>query len=109
MCATLASPAQAETKKHKLWKVSMAVLGAVTIADMHSSMGRREMTPWLRSQNGRFGSRGISVKAAIVGGGLGAQYMFLKKNPSAAGYAAGVNFSMAALTGSIAARNYMLK
>ena len=34
--------AQAETRHGKLWRASAAILGAVTIADMQSSAGRRE-------------------------------------------------------------------
>ncbi|MGH9722941.1 MAG: hypothetical protein ACRD8O_22245 [Bryobacteraceae bacterium] len=98
-----------EGKAKKLWKISAALLGAVTIADMHSSMGRREMNPLLASHNGRFSARGISIKAAIAGSALGAQYLMLRKKPEAAGYAAGVNFGVTALTGAVAARNYALR
>ena len=101
--------AHAGPRKRKLWKVSAFILGSITIADIHSSAGRRELNPLLQSSDGRFGAHGMAVKGAIVGGALGAQWWMLKKNPGAAGYAAGANFAAAAATGAIAARNYMLQ
>ena len=47
----LSTNAQAETRRGKLWRVSAAVLGAVTIADMHSSVGRMEANSMLQSGN----------------------------------------------------------
>jgi hypothetical protein len=94
------------TKKQKIWRISAAVLGAITIADIQSSYGRREMNPLLQSQNGRFGSRGIAVKSALVGGGLTAQWLLLRKHPEASGYAAAVNFAATAATGAVVVRNH---
>ena len=100
----------AEEKRHgKLWRVSAAVLGAVTIADMHSSVGRFEANPMLASKNGRFTNRGVALKGAIVGIALGTQFILVRKNPKAASYAAGVNFAMSALTGAAVIHNHMLK
>jgi len=105
----LTAPAQAETKRKKLWRVSVAVLGAVSIADMHSSMGRREANPFLRSSDGRFHGRGITLKSIAVGSAVGAQWLLMRKNPNAAGYAAAANFAASALTGTVVVRNHMLK
>ena len=102
--------AKAEGKRHgKLWRVSAAVLGAVTIADMHSSVGRIEANPLLQSSNGRFSNRGIALKGLVVGGALGAQWLLIRKNPNAAPYAAGINFAAAALTGAAVVHNHMVK
>lgn len=103
------SAANAETRKKKLWRISAAVLGAVTIADVQSSFGRREMNPLLQSSGGRFGSQGIAIKGAIVGATLGTQWLLMRKNPQVAGYAAGTNFAIAAATGAVVVRNHMLK
>jgi len=105
----VAPHARAESKKKRIWQISAAVLGAVTIADVHSSLGRHELNPMLRSSNGRFGARGIAVKSAIVGGALGAQWLLLRKNPKASGYAAGANFAMAAATSAAVARNHSVR
>lgn len=96
----------ATSKKQKIWRISAAVLGAITIADIQSSYGRREMNPLLQSQNGRFGSRGIALKSALVGGGLTAQWLMLRKHPDASGYAAAVNFAATAATGAVVIRNH---
>jgi hypothetical protein len=101
--------AHAETRRGKIWRVSVAVLGAVTIADMHSSMGRPEANAFLRSNDGRFAGRGVALKSIVVGTALGAQWLMLRRNPNAAGYAAGANFAAAALTGAVVVHNHMLK
>jgi hypothetical protein len=106
----LTAPVQAETSKRaKIWRVSVAILGAVSITDMHSSMGRRESNPFLRSNDGRFHGRGIALKSLVVGSAVGAQWLLVRKNPNAAGYAAAANFAASALTGTVVVRNHMLK
>jgi hypothetical protein len=101
---------QAEEYHHSnLWRVSAAVLGAVTIADMQSSVGRQEGNPFLASQNGQFSGRGIALKGAGVGAMLGVQWLMLRKHPRADKYAAGANFAASALTGAIVVHNHMVK
>jgi hypothetical protein len=100
---------QAEERHGKLWRISAAVLGAVTIADMQSSVGRQEANPFLASQNGQFSARGMAFKGAGVGAMLGVQYLMLRKHPQADKYAAGANFAAAALTGAIVVHNHMVK
>lgn len=101
--------AQAETKRGKLWRASVAVLGAVSIADMHSSMGRREANPFLRSSDGRFHGRGIALKSIAVASVVGAQWLMVRKHPNSAGYAAAANFAAASLTGAVVVHNHMIK
>jgi hypothetical protein len=104
----LSVPCRAE-HHGKLWRVSSAILGAVTIADAHSSFGYQEMNPLLRSSNGQFAGRGFAIKGAVVGAALGVQWLLVRKNPRAAPYAAGANFAAAALTGAIVVRNHSIK
>lgn len=94
-------------KARKIWKISAAVLGAVTIADMQSSIGRPELNPLLRNAEGRFTTRGVSLKAAMVGGALLGQHLLLRKHPEASGWAAGANLAAAAATGAAVARNHL--
>jgi hypothetical protein len=101
--------AQAETKHGKIWRVSAAVLGAVTIADMQSSVGRREANSFLQSNDGRFAGRGIALKSLVVGAAVGGQWLLLRRNPNAAGWAAGANFAAASITGAVVVHNHMLK
>ena len=106
-----APASRASTRKQKLWKVSLAILGAATVADVQSSMGRRELNPLLNSSSGRFTMQGVAIKSAIVGGAIGIQYLLLRRNPSPSAYtaAAVTNFGVAAVTGTFAARNHMVK
>ena len=108
LCA-LQAQAEEARQHRKLWRVSAAILGAVTIADMQSSMGRFEGNPLLQSPNGRFSGRGAALKGAGVGAMLGAQWLMLRKNPKAAPWAAGANFAASALTGAVVVHNHMLK
>ena len=107
LCA-MQAPAE-EVRHRKLWRVSAAILGAVTIADMQSSLGRPEANPLLQSPNGRFTARGAALKGMGVGAVIGAQWLMLRKNPKAAPFAAGVNFAASALTGAAVVHNHMLK
>jgi len=93
----------------KLWKVSAAMLTAVTIADVQSSMGRQEANPLLSSQSGQFSAQGVALKSLMVGGLLGVQWVLLRRNPQASKYAAGANFAMTALTGAAVVHNHMIK
>src|SRR5438128_2320708 len=99
---------RAETRG-KVWRLSSAILGAVTIADIHSSFGSNEANPLLRSSSGQFAVRGVAIKGAVVGAALGAQWLMIRKNPKAAGYAAGANFAAAAVTGAIVVRNHRIQ
>lgn len=103
------SQAEEYHSHNKLWRFSAAFLGAVTIADMQSSVGRQEGNPLLASQNGQFSGRGMALKGAGVGAMLGVQWLLLRRNPNAAKYAAGANFAMGALTGAVVVHNHMVK
>jgi len=105
----LSAQTKAETTHGKLWRPSAAVLGAVTIADMQSSVGRQEGNPLLRSNTGRFSGRGVALKSLIVGSAVAGQWLVLRKNPHAAGPAAAMNFAVSAATGAIVVRNHMVK
>jgi len=76
---------------------------------MHSSMGRPEANGFLRSNDGRFSGRGVTLKSLVIGGALTGQWLMLRRNPHAAGYAAGMNFAMSTLTGAVVVRNHMVK
>lgn len=98
-----------ERHHSKLWTFSAALLGAVTIADMQSSLGRQEANPFLASQNGQFSGRGMALKGLMVGGVVGVQWLMLRNHPQASKYAAGANFAATALTGAAVIHNHMVK
>jgi prolipoprotein diacylglyceryltransferase len=79
------------------------------VADVQSSFGYQEMNPLLRSREGQFRGRGIAIKGAVVGAAIGVQWLLVRKNPKAAGYAAGANFAAAAVTGAIVIRNHKIQ
>lgn len=92
-----------------LWRASAAVLGAITVADVQSSWGRREANPLLAGPNGRFGTQGVAIKGGLVAGALVFQHFLIKKKPEAAGYAAFANFGVAAVTGAVVVRNHNVR
>jgi hypothetical protein len=105
----LSAQCQAEEHHRKLWKVSVAVLGAATIADVQSSLGRVELNPYLASSNGLFNGRSAALKGASVSAMVGVQWLMLRHNPRASKYAAGANFAASAITGAVVVHNHMLK
>ena len=92
-----------------LWRASAAILGAVTVADVQSSWGRREANPLLAGPNGRFGSQGVAIKGGLVAGALVFQHFLIKRNPRAATASAIANFGVAAATGAVVVRNHNLR
>lgn len=94
-----------EGRRGRFWKASVVALAGATAADAASSVGRIELNPVLRSADGRFGARGIAIKAAISGGAVFAQWLLLRKNPEAEKYAATANFLAATTFTSVAFRN----
>jgi hypothetical protein len=112
----LSSPCFAESLVHptpgkekpstSFWKASVIALVAASAADVHSSMGRYELNPMLRSADGRFGIKGIAIKSLIAGGAIGMQYLLVRKSPQASRYAAIANLGMTAMFTKVAIHNY---
>jgi hypothetical protein len=90
----------------RLWKASVALLAASSVADVHSSWGRLEANPLLRGPNGRFSTQGVVLKTMIVSGVIGAQYLMLRNHPKASKYGAITNFLMAGAISAAAVSNY---
>ncbi|MBM3814598.1 MAG: hypothetical protein FJW20_23475 [Acidimicrobiia bacterium] len=95
-----------EKPSTSFWKASLLTLAASGAADVHSSLGRRELNPMLRSADGRFGLRGIAIKSLITGGAIGIQYLLVRKAPQSSKYAAIANFGMSAMFTRVAVHNY---
>lgn len=94
---------QAEPRRLLRW--SKAVLIAASTADAATSWGKQEANPLLRSANGTYGARGVSIKLAFVGGSFVAQKLVQKRCHDCAAPLAVTNFAAAAFVGSVAARN----
>lgn len=89
----------------KRWWVSIAALAAASVLDAHSSWNRPELNPMLQGPDGRFGHRGVAIKASIVGASSAFQWVLLKKEPKLAGTLAGVNSGLAAWSTAAVLRN----
>jgi len=85
-------PAQAGPRR--LFRVSLGVLAAGTAADAASSWGKREATPWLRNSQGRFGARGLGIKAGIGAGAALSTWLIHRRHPGADHALALVNFTV---------------
>lgn len=89
-----------------IYLASVASLIAAHVADVHSSWGRLEANPLLRSADGRFGVKGLAVKSSLVAGHLTIQALILRKWPKGRKTVAILNFALAGTVGVIAVRNY---
>jgi hypothetical protein len=97
----------AETRKQKLWRFSVGVLVAASIADVSTSWNRPEANPLLQGPGGRFGAQGVALKGALVGSVLLSQHLLMKKKPAYERAATFTNFSMAAFLGATAVHNQL--
>lgn len=73
------SPIKVSQKQKHWWYASQASLAAANVLDVHSSWGKYELNPVLKSSDGRFGTKGVLLKAAIVGGLVGYQHLVYHK------------------------------
>ena len=89
-----------------LYWSSVAAVTAANVADVHSSLGKYEANPLLRSADGRFGAHGVAIKSFIAAGNIGVQALILRRWPKARKAAAIANFVAAGALVAVAARNY---
>lgn len=111
-----ADPTQNELAARKRWRrswlASWAAFAAVNIIDVHSSMGKGELNPLLRSSDGSFSTRKAGLfKAGLGGGFLAFQGWMIKKNPDRNLYKPFTiaNFGATGAMGAVAVRNYNLQ
>jgi hypothetical protein len=93
----------------RLWTASCLALIAATSADMASSWGRNEANAMLRSGDGRFGPKGMSIKLAMAGGMIAPQYFVMKRAPGSQRLFTIANFLQAGLYTGVAVRNYRVQ
>ena len=91
-----------------LWRCSLGTLALANVLDAHSSWGKRELNPNLSGNQGTFGLLGALLKLGIQGSVFGAEYLILRRRPSARLYhlLTVINAGDAAATGLVAAHNY---
>lgn len=90
----------------RVWVASCIALVAATSADMASSWGRNEANPMLRSADGTFGARGVSLKLAMAGAMIVPQYFIAKRAPGTQRLFTIANFIQAGMYTGVAVRNY---
>ncbi len=78
----------------KLFRASLGVLAAGTAADAATSWGKGEASPWLRNAQGRFGARGLGIKAGIGAGTAFTTWLIHRRHPGADPALAVVNFTV---------------
>ena len=93
------------------WKISAVALSAGAALDVASSWQQPEATPVYRGTDGRFGSKGVAIKAVIIGGNLTLQYVVLKRTnwKPARKICIAVNWIAAGTQTGIAVRNWRLE
>jgi len=102
-----AAPLAAEERRG-LWRASVGVLLGAAIADAHSSFGRPERNPLLRSPDGRFHARGFAIKSGVTGGAVAIQWLLVRRHRRAEPAAAVANFTVGSILTGVAVRNHRL-
>jgi hypothetical protein len=98
----------AETGAQRIWKWSAAALVAGSTIDIASSYGQQELNPLYAGPDGRFGTRGVIVRSAVVATSLFIGWRVLQKHPNAK-IPALANFALGGGAGMVAIRNYRVK
>jgi hypothetical protein len=103
----LSAPSVAgETRKGKLWRISLAVLGSAAVADTCFSWDKMEANPLLKGSGGRFGARGVTLKASVTGAAMIIQWRLVRKDPKVTPYFATANLATAGILTGAAVRNF---
>jgi hypothetical protein len=101
----------ARRRWRRTWVASWAAFAAVNLIDIHSSAGKGELNPLLRTADGRFSTRKAGLfKAGLGGGFLAFQGWMIKKNPDRNLYKpfTFANIGATGAMGAVAAHNYNL-
>ena len=89
----------------KFYRISQTLLIGANAADAATSRGRPELNPVLAGRNGRFGGRGLTIKAAIGAGWLVTQEIVTRHDDGAPATFAVANTAAAAALGAVAVPN----
>ena len=97
--------ADAGERMKTLARWSRIALVAASAADVASSYGHQELNPFLRSRDGRFGVRGVSIKLGVLGAWMLIQRRIGHEEPTVVWS----NFAASAVLGAVAARNWRVR
>lgn len=99
----------AKSPLHKFFRVTQAALIAGQSLDCASSWGKYELNPILRSHDGTFGARGLSLKMGITAGTIAAEWFIKRKSAKAETFLIPLNLSVTGLFAGQAVHNWSLK
>lgn len=102
------SASAAESRWVKVARWSAVAVAAASGADAATSWGRPEAHPGLRGPDGRFGARGLAVKAGVTAGYLVATRLILRRHSDKVRQVAIVDFAVAGVFAGAAVYNYRL-
>ncbi len=85
-----------DRKVNRIWVISMTAVAAATSFDAASSWGKLESNSLLASSDGRFGAKGLSIKAGVAAGVIIPEILFRKHKDLKTKFAIG-NFAEAAV------------
>ena len=93
------------------WKISAVALSTGAALDVASSRQKPEANPVYRGSDGRFGGKGIAIKAVIIGGNLALQYLVMRRTnwKPARKICIAVNWIAAGTQTGVAVRNWRLE
>jgi hypothetical protein len=92
-----------------MWLLSIVALGVVSVADVHSSVGKYEHNPLLRKGSGEFSAgRGTAAKLGMIGSIAGVEYLMYRKARGIPRSVSFTNFAAAGVIGGTALRNYRI-
>ena len=94
-----------DRKVNRIWLGSIFALVAATSMDAASSWGKYETNPILASANGRFGAKGVSIKAGVAAGTIVSEILLRKHNDLKTKFVIG-NLAETALFSTAAVHNF---
>jgi len=103
---TIAAPGK---PSRRWWVAGVAALAVANAVDAHSSWGRLEANPMLRSRNGTFGARAVALKGGFIAGLVAVEHLLIRRRPGIAGGCIAGNFAAAGVIGAAAAYNYRVE
>ena len=91
----------------KLWWISIAAVGAATLLDATTSVGKYEQNPIFRTGDGTFNTgRGVAIKLGALGASAAAQYLLFRNERHIPTALTLTNFAVSGVLGGIAIRNH---
>jgi hypothetical protein len=106
---TIASPEDTHDRvMNRLWITSIAALVAATSLDAATSWGKREGNSLLASSDGRFGAKGLSIKAGTAAAVLVPEILWRKHKDLKPAFAAG-NLAEASIFAGVSVHNLQVR